>query len=390
VKHSTNRIAVIGAGAFGGWTALELARRGAAVTLIDAWGPGDPRSSSGGATRIMRAAYGSRSVYTGLALRALDLWRAFEARSRCKLFHHTGVLWMFGADDTFARVSARVLADHRAGFERLTSVEASRRYPQTNFDGIASIFFEPEAGYLLARRACEEVVQALSREAGDYRQAAVSSPVRIDGAPLKRIVLDAGTVLEAEAFVFACGPWLGALFPDVVGRRIHVTRQEVYYFGPPSGDVRFADSHMPVWIDFRDRQIYGIPANATSGFKIADDASGAEMDPTTGDREPSPGGIAAARDFLSRRFPALADAPLVGAEVCQYESSPDANYIIDRHPGAGNVWIVGGGSGHGFKMGPAIGELVASLVLGEAEPDPIFSLARLASAPAEGWQEKWS
>jgi len=384
------RIVVIGAGAFGGWTALELTRRGAGVTLIDAWGPGNSRASSGGETRVIRATYGTRGIYTRIAMRALELWRAHDARCHTHLFHQTGVLWMFGADDSFGRASAEVLHAHGATLEPLTPAEASRRYPQINFDGISSVFFEPDAGYLLARRACEGVVDRLSAQGGKYRMGTAPQPVRVDSTPLKQIALQDGTFLEADAFVFACGPWLASLFPDVVGTRISATRQEVYYFGPPGGDAMFTDRRMPVWIDFRDRQIYGIPANATSGFKVADDTSGPVMDPTTSDRDASAAGIAAARAFLSLRFPALAEAPLVGSEVCQYESSPDANFIIDRHPGAANVWIVGGGSGHGFKMGPVVGEMVASLVLGESVPDPSFSLARLTSPPAGGWQEKWS
>jgi glycine/D-amino acid oxidase-like deaminating enzyme len=168
------------------------------------------------------------------------------------------------------------------------------------------------------------------------------------------------------------------------------TRQEVYYFGTPPGDDRFSEEHLPVWVDYRDRLMYGIPGNANRGFKVADDTSGPVFDPTSGDRDVGEAGIAAARAFIAQRFPALANAPLVGSEVCQYESTPDSNFIVDRHPAAGNVWIAGGGSGHGYKMGPAIGEMLASLVLGESKPNPFFALQRFAKAPAAGWQEKWA
>jgi glycine/D-amino acid oxidase-like deaminating enzyme len=173
-----------------------------------------------------------------------------------------------------------------------------------------------------------------------------------------------------------------------VGTFVTPTRQEVYYFGTPAGDARFLEPQLPVWIDYGQRLIYGIPGNANRGFKVADDTAGSRFDPTNGQRDPTDAGIKRARAFIAKRFPALAAAPLVGAEVCQYEASPDSNYIIDRHPGASNVWIVGGGSGHGFKMGPAIGELVASLVLGESQPDPSFGLARFAGTKARD-QQKW-
>jgi len=145
-----------------------------------------------------------------------------------------------------------------------------------------------------------------------------------------------------------------------------------------------------VWVDYRERLVYGIPGNANRGFKVADDTPGPAFDPTSGTRDATPSGIAAARAFLQQRFPALAAAPLLGSEVCQYEASPDSHFIVDRHPAAPNVWIAGGGSGHGFKMGPALGEMLASYVLGTATPDPQFGLARLASPPRGGWEEKWS
>lgn len=385
-------IVVIGAGAFGGWTALECVRRGARVTLIDAWGPGHPRASSGGETRIIRATYGTRAVYTRMAIRALELWRAYDPGRR--LLHETGVLWMFGDDDSFGHASASVLRDNGGRLDVVALADASRRYPQINFNGVRSVFFEPDAGYLFARRACEDVAERVVAEGGEYRSSAAVSPIALDGSPLVALPLEDGTRVDADAFIFACGPWLATLFPDVVGTSVSATRQEVFYFGTPAGDPRFTAPTLPVWMDFavgsRSGQIYGIPAAGSSGFKVADDAPGPPIDPTGGDRSVSADGIARARAFLSRRFPALADAPLVGSEVCQYESTPDDHFVVDRHPRASNVWIVGGGSGHGFKMGPAVGEMVASLVAGDSVPDSLFSLTRFGAPPSGGWQKKWS
>ena len=231
------------------------------------------------------------------------------------------------------------------------------------------------------------------------RVGAVKAPMRVDGTPLTRLVLADGTAIDADAFVFACGPWLGALFPDVIGGSIISTRQEVYYFGVPAGDMRFSESHLPVWVDFGERLIYGIPGNVNRGFKVADDTPGPPFDPTDGAREITKEGVDRARAFLAQRFPVLANAPLLGGEVCQYEASPDSHFIVDRHPAASNVWLAGGGSGHGFKMGPALGEVLAAAVLGEAPPSEEWSLTRLARRSAVGdaaagleasAQEKWS
>jgi sarcosine oxidase len=379
---------VIGAGAFGGWTALELRRRGAEVTLVDAWGPGNARASSGGETRIIRSMYGSRAVYTAMALRALGLWREHDTERR--LLRETGVLWMFREDDEFSEASEVALRDHGARLDRLPLADARRRYPQIDFRDIGTVFVEPAAGYLFARRACEDVVARFVSSGGTFRVAAAAGPVDAEGVAKRRLLLRDGTTLEADAFVFACGPWLPTLFPDVIGSHLEVTRQEVLYFGAPAGDDRFTDACLPVWCDMGESQIYGIPTAGVSGFKIADDRSGLPIDPTTEERRATPEAVARMRRFLAVRFPALADAPLVASEVCQYESTPDAHFIVDRHPRAPNLWIVGGGSGHGFKMGPAVGEMVASLILGDASPDPLFALARFVTPPPGGWQKKWS
>jgi sarcosine oxidase len=392
-QSSGARVAVFGAGAFGGWTALELVRRGARVTLLDAWGPGHARASSGGETRVIRATYGPRTLYTRMATRALELWRAHDARSGLGLLREAGVLWMFAGDREFARTSIDALGSTGVAIDELSVGAARERFPQIDFTGISSVLFEPHAGYLFARRACEHVVERLAAEGGEYRAAAAVSPVMLehDGtATARRVSLTSGAPIEADAFVFACGPWLGTMFPQEIGALVTPTRQEVYYFGTPPGDTGHVDPRMPVWIDVGERVTYGIPGNAHRGFKFADDTPGPPFDPTHGEREATAAGVAAARAFLARRFPGLRGAPLLGAEICQYESTPDADFIVDRHPGFSNVWLVGGGSGHGFKMGPALGEHVASLVLGECTADPQFALARFATPPPGGWPEKWA
>src|SRR5687768_13492919 len=196
-------VVVVGAGAFGGWTALELRRGGARVTLLDAWGPGNARASSGGETRVIRATYGSRTIYTKMAIRALDLWRAHDARWQRGLFRPTGALWMFGSDDSFGRASAVALRALQLPIEELPVRDAARRFPQIAFDGtIKTVLWEPMAGYLFARRACEHVVECFVAEGGAYRQSAVPAPIRVDGTPFRRIAIDSGDTIEADAFVF--------------------------------------------------------------------------------------------------------------------------------------------------------------------------------------------
>jgi glycine/D-amino acid oxidase-like deaminating enzyme len=366
-------------GTFGGFTAPELLRRGCRVTLMDAWGPGNSRASSGGETRVIRGVYGSDRIYTEMAARAFRLWRENEARWKRKLYRRTGALWMLGDEGQFVRDSMPILRDNGFPYEELTTAEAARRYPQISFEGIRWALFEKEAGYLLARQACARVVEGFVAEGGSYREAAVSAP-EPRGGRLAEIRLADGAPISADAYVFACGPWLPKIFPALLSNLIAPTRQEVFYFGVPSGDLRFEEERFPVWVEV-PRFFYGIPGNERRGFKIADDARGAPFDPTDGERIPSAEGLRSARDYIAQRFPALANAPLVESRVCQYENSPDHHFLIDRHPDASNLWIVGGGSGHGFKHGPAVGETAALAILGLRPADPLFSLSRPRRAP---------
>jgi len=185
-----------------------------------------------------------------------------------------------------------------------------------------------------------------------------------------------GLPLEANHYVFCCGPWLGKIFPDLIGDTVSPSRQEVYFFGPPAGDTRFDSGNLPGWIDHSEPPFYGFPRTFGRGLKLADDTRGEPFDPTSGERTPTLEGIERARDFIARRFPAMARAPLVESRVCQYENSPDEDLIIDRHPNADNCWIVGGGSGHGFKLGPAVGEYVAERLLDGGDLKPRFQLRR--------------
>jgi sarcosine oxidase len=376
-------VVVVGAGAFGGWTALHLLRSGARVTLIDAWGAGNSRSTSGDESRVIRGIYNGRQIYIDMVARALTLWKQQERQWGRTIFHRTGALWMFEGDDAFARTS--IVPMHRAGLDarEIPLPEAKKRWPQIDLGGIRSVFFEPEAGYLLARESCELVRSTFVAEGGEYRTAWVT-PGAITAGAMSEIKLSEGKPLVADRFVFACGPWIGKVFPDVIGSRVRPTRQEVFYFGVPAGEPRIDEGALPVWVNFGQRLIYGIPSNERRGFKVADDTMGATVDPSLLDRLTSRSDLARARTFLAKRFPTLTRAPVVESRVCQYEYTADGDFIIDRHPRAENVWLVGGGSGHGFKMGPALGEHVASLVLDRAPPRPEFALKRLQGKQAQG------
>jgi glycine/D-amino acid oxidase-like deaminating enzyme len=378
---SKPQIAVVGAGAFGGWTALHLLERGARVTLLDAWGPGNSRASSGGETRIMRGTYGPAQPYTKLAARSLKLWAEYERRWKRRFLHRTGVLWMVSSrDDAYERGSLDVLRQARIKFQELSTPEMKKRWPQINFSDVRWGIFEPACGYIDARVSCQAVVDAFVAGGGKYRQLAVS-PDDLENAPLHNLTLSDGSRLKTDHYIFACGPWLGNLFPETLGRLIRPTKQDIFFFGAPAGESRFTDAHLPVWGDHGERFFYGIPGSDRPGFKVADDTRGRAFDPTSGERVASQATLKRVREYIAFRFPAMKGAPLIETRVCQYEQTPDSNFIVDRHPRMKNVWLLGGGSGHGFKHGPALGEMMAEMILKDGEADAQWRLSRFPMRP---------
>jgi monomeric sarcosine oxidase len=365
-------VAVVGAGAFGAWTALRLREKGLRVVLLDQYGPGNARSSSGGESRIVRMGYGPDELYTRLALSSVAVWKRLGDATGEALFHATGVLWLGRAGDRYTLDTLATLARLGVPHERLSAADIGARYTQFVVDQDVWGIFEPASGALMARRAVQSVVREAVRAGVEYRTASVAPPaVR---ARLEALKSTDGSEIRAGSFVFACGPWLPKLFPELLGARIFPTRQEVFFFGPPAGDERFAPPRMPTWIDF-GAEIYGLPDLEGRGFKVAPDRHGGPIDPDTDERLVAAESVQRVRAFLARRFPALAAAPLLETRVCQYENTSNGDFLIDRHPDADNVWLVGGGSGHGFKHGPAVGEYVAERLAGGGPEEPRFSLA---------------
>ena len=366
---------VIGAGIFGAWTAWHLRKVGQRVLLLDASGPAHARASSGGESRMTRTIYGADDVYTRMAWDSLEGWRWLSSRSGLPILHAIGVLMFFGQREPFVDQSIEAHRRLKLRLDLLDRAELQRRYPQVAWDGVELGLFEPELGALMARRAVQTLVRELVAGGAEYRLAAVQAPA--EAASLEGVRTTTGDTLRAQRYVFACGPWLPKLFPSIVGKRIFPTRQEVFFFAPENGDDRFEPAHLPGWADFNDGDIYyGFPDLESRGFKIAHDAHGVPFDPDEGDRRPTAAALDDVRAYLRRRFPALASRPMVESRVCQYENSSNGDFLIDRHPRWANVLLVGGGSGHGFKHGPAVGQYAADLLTGRlAKPEPRFSLA---------------
>ena len=367
-------VVVVGAGVFGTWTAYHLLASGARVTLIDGYGPGNSRSSSGDETRILRCGYGPDRIYSEFALRSLQQWRELDERLRlaqAPIWHGCGVLWMASPDDPYFVATIDTLQSGPYQAEVLTSAALAVRFPELRPDEGMLALLEPEGGLLMARRS----VQALCREIQPRGVRLIRAHVTVPSSTgvLRAVDLSDGVEVKGDAFVFACGAWLGDVFPETLGARIRPTRQVVVYFGTPAGDGRFSASQMPAWITREG--IYGTPDVEGRGIKVGIDEHGPPMNPDTDDRLADAKSIDTARAWLATHVPALAGAPVVESRVCQYENTDTGDFLIDRHPDYSNVWIAGGGSGHGFKHAPAVGEFTARLVTTGGDTDPRFALA---------------
>jgi monomeric sarcosine oxidase len=355
-------VVVVGAGVMGAWIALRARREGWRTTLIDAFGAGHSRATSGDETRIIRSSHSDDPFYSRWSREALAGWNDLADSIGERLFVPAGVLWLAHDEGGWEASSEATLRTEGIPVERLSPDDLATRWPQMRSDDLAFAIFEPEAGLLMARRGVAAVARTFADEGGAF-ELGWAEPGAVDRRRLVDVVLGDGRRHAAREFVFAAGPWLPRLFPDVVGDLVRVTKQDVLFVGSPAGDGRFDAESLPCWLDSLGA-VYGLPAVDGRGMKVGPDRYGPPFDPTDGERIIDPESVEIVRSYMAKRFPDLADAPIVETRVCQYETTPDSQFIIDRHPDFDNVWLVGGGSGHGFKHGPVIGRYVVDRIKG--------------------------
>jgi glycine/D-amino acid oxidase-like deaminating enzyme len=358
---------VIGAGIAGASTALALQRRGLEVTLIDAHEPGHARAASAGDHRILRASHGSDELYTRWSREARVRWMELGTQVGQELFVQSGAVMLAHAGHTaWEDASRQTLA--RLGIPSfvLDADELRSRLPLIDPRGIEYGLWEPESGFVYARRALQATVELFLQAGGVLRRAVAGTGEHerplVDDRPIK-----------ADVVVVACGAWMGGLFPLTLGPLLEVCRQDVILVQPPAGSTGYDAESFPAWID-HGYPAYGIPAAGGYGFKAAIVWREVTVDIDRDDRLVSDECVLSTRRYLAHRFPALADAPIVGQEVGQVANTTDTHFVIDRHPTQDGVVLVAGDSGHLFKHGPVVGDHIAALALDEIDTEPRFSL----------------
>jgi glycine/D-amino acid oxidase-like deaminating enzyme len=352
------QVVIVGGGTFGASLAWWLARSGDEVTLVDQFEPGDRRATSGGETRLIRLGHGDSAYYTSMAWRARTLWRELEAESGADVFVECGIAWFAHGDEGWEADSERTIRELGIPCEHLDAWATAELFPSLRTDDLAWTLFEPHTGVLRAQRS----VQTLAAQAAAHGARIIRSRAEPDG---ELVVLEDGTRLEGDAVVWSCGPWLGRLFPEHVSLR--VTLQELLFFdaGPEWRGI-------PGWCDY-DLAAYGTPDLDELGAKTAADYEGPDFDPDA-DLPDRTSTERLVREYFATRFPALVNAPLRESRTCRYETTPDTNFIAATHPEHDRVWLVGGGSGHGFKHGPAMAERLAAALRAEEELPAMFAL----------------
>jgi glycine/D-amino acid oxidase-like deaminating enzyme len=377
----SKKIIVIGAGAWGGWSAYMLQKAGYKVTLVDQYGAGNELSGSGGKTRVIRMAYGGDPDYTKMVKRSFDLWREHEHLWNDQLYHETGALWMFGdMKPSYATKSQPLMQELGFSLDEVAIEEVKQRYPQINAAGISKAYWEPKCGYLEAARSCKIVDGKFQELGGVFLQEKITG-IRGVGE-IKGLETASGKELIADHYIFACGPWITNLFPKIKPY-VYASRQEVYYYKSP---VKHLAPDLPIWFEFKPSDLsaneaglmrYGIPDHFDQGFKVAYDEREVAIDPDKDSREVTAETLENISKVIANRFPELKNAELIDHRVCVYDNSMDGEFIMDQAPGYSNGIYLGGSSGHGFKMGPAIGEMVKDQIKNEIPFPAPFKLNRL-------------
>ena len=369
IGKAAGDVIVVGAGAFGGWTAYYLATMGAKVTLVDAYGPGNSRATSGDETRGVRSSYGDKGIWAELwmswANEAVNRWTKFDSEwgreMKVRLFFNSGDLIFRARPESYTERNQELWKRLGIPFEVLKVEDVAREYPVLDLRDITVVLHDPRAGVVRARRACEVVAEAF-RQAGGQILMGYASLGERNGNRLQNIkTTGPAETLTAETYVFALGPWFPKAFPELMGARIRTPLGHVHYFGTPPGDDRFTFPNLP---SYNFPGVTGWPALPPDnrGFRVrmrGDTPTDPDTSPRVFERKQDK----LAREFVKQRFPLLTDAPLLETRACHYELSASRNFIIDRHPELENVWLAGGGSAEGFKFGPMVGEYVAQRVL---------------------------
>lgn len=376
--QQTYDVIVLGLGVMGSATLYHLAQTGQRVLGLEQFEPDHEMGSSIDVSRIFRYAY-DHPAYVTLARAAYPMWRALEEEAGVSLMHYTGQV-DFGpqTSDTFQAFRDTLVATGIA-HDWLTPAELAQRFPQFQLSEDMMAIYHAEAGYLAAATCVLTLIQQAQQHGAHIQTGAHVQQIDIEGDSV--VVRTADQTYSAARLVVTAGSWTGKVLGQLdLTLPLRPTRQQVIFFQTQDLSL-FGPDRFPVYIAHGDPWYYGLPSVNNGGLKTAihnlrDDV----VDPDTMNRSVDPAHVEVVRGFLRRCLP-LADSAPASTRTCLYTVTPDDHFILDHHPAYPQVVIGAGFSGHGFKFGILIGQILADLALKGATAHDIalFRLQRFAS-----------
>jgi monomeric sarcosine oxidase len=360
-------VIVVGGGVMGMASGAALAGQGAEVTVLERYTLAHDWASSHGLSRAIRHEYGSLAIYTDMVARSLKLWDELASETGRHLYTETGVLTLGQPDDSHTLPGYEAMRAAGLPVERLTAEESAARFPQFRAAEFAAITYNPTGGMLAASECVHALADRFQARGGTLREGVHVRRVEPTAAG-GRVVLADGATFDADRVVVTAGPWVHDVLPNL-GLPVQPTQSQVMYLhGLP--EEAFGVGHFPIFLS--GMTYYGFPLHGPGWFKAGWHGRGAHADPNTL-YAPDMAQVDDVRAFLRRTIPSAAAGELTLVDCCMYDMTPDEDFILDKHPGGSGVLIGSGFSGHGFKFGVLIGELLAALAL---DATPEFSLDR--------------
>ena len=349
---------IVGAGVMGSAVAYWLSRAGKRVALLDKYSPGHVRASSADESRMVRYQYRGQTLYTEMVAAAVELWKEFDRGMGTSFYREQGALALQARPDN---------APFIEGYEGLLQLgyqpqwldagAVRRRYPQfANVD--SGYLLESLGGYVAAGPVTQALAQAAADLGADLQTGAEVTELRESGGRVTRAITRDGRSFEADVFVIAVGSWTPGLLPELP-IAIQSTAERLHYLTPPD-PAAYSYPRLPPFF-VMDTNFYGFPVHWRGCVKVADDTIGASFAPDRDREHEDPEALAKLRDFLRRHMPGLSEAAVVYSKTCTYSMTPDTDFVIDYLPNRENAIIAAGFSGHGFKFGILIGQILADL-----------------------------
>ncbi len=362
---------IIGGGIFGLSAAIELAKRKYRVGLLNPDSLPHHLAASTDVSKIVRMEYGTDREYFRMAERSIGRWHEWNELLGEELYHEVGMLMLCrdrweAARQPFEYSSYQQLQAHGYASEVLDAQALQQRFPAVNSQTYPHAHFNPRAGWVESGRVIEKLA-AYGRSLGvEIHEGQTAEGFVIEKNRLQAVKTREGKSYPCGHAIVAAGAHTPYLLPELQPY-MKATGHPVFWLKPRAPGLFQVPKLSVFTADIAHTGWYGFPWHPKQGIvKIAKHTDGMALHPDQDDRQITDAEVAEMRDFLAKSFPLLADAPLVYTRRCLYTDTLDGHFWIDQHPLVAGLSVSTGGSGHGMKMGPVLGEMTADMAEGKS------------------------